>query len=138
MALIFCKRSDRPFVKLRIMRIALLFLPTLGLAQSFTISTFAGGGGNFPCSGSPNQAQFASPTSVATDAAGNVYIADTQLYQVCKVTASNGNIVTFAGNGSYGYSGDGGPAVNAMIGEPNGIAVDSAGNVYISDESNNL
>jgi hypothetical protein len=58
--------------------------------------------------------------------------------QVCEVTVSNGNIVTFAGNGSYGYSGDGGLAINAMFGDPNGIAVDSAGNVYISDKSNNV
>jgi uncharacterized protein (TIGR03437 family) len=120
------------------MRIAVFFLPVLGLAQSFTISTFAGGGGNFPCAGLPKQAVFASPTSVATDASGNVYIADTQNYQVCEVTVSNGNIVTFAGNGGYGYSGDGGQAVNATMGEPNGVAVDSAGNVYISDESNNV
>jgi uncharacterized protein (TIGR03437 family) len=120
------------------MRTAILFLPVLGLAQSFTISTFAGGGGNFPCAGLPKQALFASPTSVATDASGNVYIADTQLYQVCEVTVSNGNIVTFAGNGLYGYSGDSGQAVNAMMGQPSGIAVDSAGNVYISDKSNNV
>jgi hypothetical protein len=71
------------------MRIAFLFLPVLGLsavglAQSFTISTFAGGGGNFPCAGLPKQAVFASPTSVATDASGNVYIADTENYQVCR------------------------------------------------------
>jgi uncharacterized protein (TIGR03437 family) len=119
-----------------VMRMAIFFLPVLGLAQSFTISTFAGGGSNFPCAGLPKQAEFASPTSVAVDSAGNVYIADTQLYQVCKVT--NGNIFTFAGNGNLGYTGDGGPAVNAKLGEPNGIAVDAAGNVYISDESNNV
>lgn len=118
------------------MRMALFFLPVLGMAQSFTISTLAGGGSNFPCAGMPIQALFSSPTSVAVDSTGNVYIADTGLYQVCEVT--NGSIVTFAGAGSFGYAGDGGPAANAMLGEPDGIAVDAAGNVYISDESNNV
>jgi adhesin/invasin len=69
------------------------------------------------------------------DAAGYVYIADTFNSRIRKVSP-DGVITTIAGQGRAGYSGDGGPATSARLYFPHGVAVDSAGNVYISDEGN--
>src|SRR5208337_2269787 len=74
------------------------------------------------------------PVGVAVDSAGNLYIADFANCRIRKVT--NGVITTVAGNGTYGFSGDGGPATNAQLYEPLGVAVDSAGNLYIADTYN--
>ncbi len=74
-------------------------------------------------------------SSVAVDAVGNVYLAEPQRRRIRKIDLS-GVISTFAGTGDWGYSGDGGPAVEAMLGWPTGVAVDRNGRVYIADESN--
>lgn len=66
---------------------------------------------------------------------GVLYIADQGHNRVRKVDAS-GNISTFAGTGTFGFSGDNGPAVNAQLSAPCAVAVDSAGNVFIADQSN--
>jgi uncharacterized protein (TIGR03437 family) len=68
------------------------------------------------------------------DSAGNLYIADTGNSRIRKV--SNGIITTVAGNGGYGFSGDNGPATSAQLYDPYGVAVDSAGNLYIADTLN--
>ncbi|WP_263359897.1 FG-GAP-like repeat-containing protein [Acidicapsa ligni] len=78
------------------------------------------------------------PTATARDVAGNLYIADSGNNVVRKVTASTGAISTLAGNGIAGYSGDGGAATSAQLSAPRSVAIDSAGNVYISDYSNNV
>ncbi len=65
------------------------------------------------------------------DSAGNLYIADTGNNRIRKV--SNGVITTVAGNGTLGFSGDSGPATSAELNDPDGVAVDSAGNLYIAD-----
>jgi hypothetical protein len=82
-----------------------------------------------------------SPFGVSVDASGDVFLADNGNNLVRMIAASNGNIYTVAGsyaNGSgiYGYSGDGGPAVNAALADPQGITVDPAGNLYIDDSQN--
>lgn len=82
-------------------------------------------------------AQLNSPFAVAVDGSGNVYISDTNNFRVRKV-ATSGLISTLAGNGSKGYSGDGGSAVSAQFSQPAGIAVDSNGNVYVADQSANV
>ena len=80
-------------------------------------------------------AQLNTPFGVAVDSAGNVYFADSGNNRVRKVV--NGTITTVAGNGTAGFSGDGGPATSAQFDMPYGVAVDSAGNLYIADTGNN-
>jgi hypothetical protein len=69
---------------------------------------------------------------LAVDPGGNVYIADPTSARIRKVDTT-GTITTFAGNGNHGYSGDGGSATNANLGQPYGVAADPVGNVYIAD-----
>ncbi len=77
------------------------------------------------------------PYQVTTDKAGNIYIADHANQRVRKV-ALNGVITTVAGNGAGGYSGDGGLATSASLYYPEGVVVDSLGNIYISDNGNSV
>jgi len=100
------------------------------------ISTFAGTGvaGYGGDGGSATLALVKNVSDVAVDATGNVYIADKGNSRVRKINNS-GIISTFAGNGTGGYSGDGGPATSAAL-SPNNITIDALGNVYISDASN--
>ena len=78
-----------------------------------------------------------SPVALAIDTADNLYIADQANFRVRKVTATTGIITTVAGNGTAGSAGDGGSATSAQLRDPGGIAVDTAGNLYIGDEHNN-
>ena len=106
-------------------------------ASNGTIATIAGTSTpGFSGDGGPAaSAQFSVAHSLAVDAAGNLYIADGPNARI-RVVSPAGIISTFAGNGTYGYAGDGGPAVNAALYFPVGIAVDSAGNVFIADTGN--
>ena len=100
---------------------------------SGTITTVAGTGvkGFSGDNGPATEARLASPRDVAVDASGNLYISDVTNRRVRKVDSS-GMITTIAGTGVRGYSGDGGPAVEAQIDWPWGVTVDATGNVYIS------
>ena len=102
------------------------------------IATVAGNGiGGYSGDGGPaTSAELFSPSGVAVDAAGNIYIADLGNDLVRKVTASTGVISTVAGNGTSGNSGDGGPATSAEMNSPYDVAVDTSGNIYISDGGN--
>jgi uncharacterized protein (TIGR03437 family) len=101
------------------------------------IQTIAGNGLSYSANGGPAVAAlFVDPAGVAVDAGGNVYIADpggNRIYQVSPA----GTITTVAGNGSAGFSGDGGLATDAQMSGPWGVAVDGSGNLYISDRGNN-
>ena len=77
------------------------------------------------------------PEGLAFDSAGNLYIADTFNNRIRKVSAADNTITTIAGQGDPGFSGDGGPAVDAMLSGPRGIAVDASGNVIFTDKLNN-
>jgi trimeric autotransporter adhesin len=78
-----------------------------------------------------------SPQSVAVDASGNLYIADTHNNRIRMVYKSSGRIATVAGAGLRAYGGDGGLATSATLKEPYGITVDVSGNLYIADTGNN-
>ena len=74
-----------------------------------------------------------SPTGIALDAGGNLYIADSHNHRVRRVDASSGLISTFAGSGTIGSAGDGGPALAASLDLPTALAIDRDGNLYIAD-----
>jgi sugar lactone lactonase YvrE len=136
---------------------------TATFTRGGVISTVSGGLSEAVCSnlscggfsgdgGSASGAQLLSPGSVAVDAAGDLYIADTLNQRIRKVSTS-GIITTVAGSGTTlcgngvlngagqelcgGFSGDGGPATAAKLSNPGGVAVDAAGNLYIADTGNN-
>ncbi len=106
------------------------------IAQDGTITTIAGtgdgvGGSRSSGDGGPAlNAGLSSPWLLAIDAAGNLYVGENA--RIRKIS-TDGTITTVAGSGVYGYTGDGGPATSAQIGLIGGLAVDQAGNLYISD-----
>jgi uncharacterized protein (TIGR03437 family) len=106
---------------------------------SGVINNFAGNGsaGSSGDGSAATSAELTQPQTLAADASGNVYIVDSVNHRV-RVVAPNGVINTIAGNGTPGYSGDGGPAASAQLNAPRGVAVDSSGNLYIADFNNNV
>jgi uncharacterized protein (TIGR03437 family) len=81
-------------------------------------------------------AQFSNIQGIAVDRLGNLYLSDTSNHRVRKV--SGGIVTTIAGTGVAGYSGDGGSALNAQLNFPYGLALDSAGNLYLADFGNEV
>jgi sugar lactone lactonase YvrE len=110
----------------------------LKVNASGIISVFAGNGttGYSGDGGPATAAELYYPTTVGFDGLGNVYIGDATSKRIRKVTPL-GIITTFAGNGTYGNTGDGGPATAAELGYPAGISFDASGNAYIADQDNN-
>jgi uncharacterized protein (TIGR03437 family) len=107
------------------------------VAPDGTIRTFAGTGTRgFSGDGAPAaQAQLNFPCGIAVDRTGNVFLTDQANQRVRKIDTA-GVITTVAGNGTRGFSGDGGPARDAALNEPSAVAVDAAGNLYIADYLN--
>jgi uncharacterized protein (TIGR03437 family) len=104
------------------------------------VETVVAGNGNDGFSGDygpATDAELSDPRSIALDSKGNLYIADTNNQRIRKVYP-DGTIATIAGFGLPGYFGDGGPASNALLSAPHGVAVDASGNVYVSDTENNV
>ena len=106
-----------------------------------TISTVAGTGtcGYNGPSGAATSTDLYGPTALALDSAGNLYFADTGNCRIRKLAGSTLTTVAGVGTGSFagcGYAGDGGAATSAQLFNPQGVAVDSAGDVYIADSTN--
>jgi hypothetical protein len=112
------------------------------------IYTIAGNGNSgYSGDGSPATEAGIGPVTIAVDSAGNVVVVDSGNERVRVVAARSGrfygqqmtagDIYTIAGNGQYGYSGDGGPATAAGLASPGAVAIDRAGNVAVNDVDNN-
>ena len=102
------------------------------------ITTVAGdGNAAFSGDGGPaTSASLNSARSVALDSQGNLFIADAENSRIRRVDRATGIITTVAGDGSFGFSGDGGPATSASLNSPRGVALDSQGNIFIADRGN--
>jgi trimeric autotransporter adhesin len=108
--------------------------------SSGIINTIAGNGTQ-SYSGDGGQATAAElyyPTAIAVDASSNVYICDQYNNRIREITFTSGIINTIAGNGTLGFSGDGGPATASELNHPYGLSLDASANIYISDEFNNV
>ena len=126
-----------------------VFGPTPPPGQSagniVTIAGSCGTPGDFTGDGGPaTAAKLHIPFGVVVDAFGNVFFADTGNFRIREIFGPNppagqttGNIITVAGNGTSGFSGDGGSAVNAMMDAPSGLFVDPLGTLFIADTKNN-
>lgn len=107
----------------------------ISTAASGTNNTLAGNpdGGTAGIPPNFNGVACSSPTSCAA-----IYVSDFSKHQVFRVDLTSGQVTPFAGNGTTGNSGDGGPATSAQLNEPSGIAVDASGNVYVADTTANV
>ena len=120
--------------RLIVCAVIMLFTSGVASAQQDIINNYAGGGpNNVPATSAPA----AYPVGVAVDGSGNLYFSSnyTNQHRVFKVSSS-GTLTVVAGNGFPGYSGDGGPATQAQLYNPEYVAVDHAGNVFIADQTN--
>jgi sugar lactone lactonase YvrE len=103
------------------------------------ITTIAGNGtcGYSGDGGPATAASVGTFYGIAFDGSGNLYLADL-VSSVVRMVDTHGMIHTFAGNGTAGYSGDGGPATAAQLGFPIGLVAESSGNMYIADETDSV
>ena len=123
--------------------ISCLFIPYLlaipspeARAQSYTISTAVGAGAPSNVQGTSTSLGNNVPSYLTADSAGNVYFVDQN--SVIEWDHTTGLLAIVAGNGTPGYSGDNGPATSAQLNNPQGLAVDSNGDLYIADAANNV
>ncbi len=107
-------------------------------AATASITTVAGDGTqSFKGDNGPAiAASIDSPTGLATDAAGDLFLSDTHNHRIRKISATTGLITTVAGTGSPGFSGDGNSATAATLALPHGLSIDSAGDIFIADNAN--
>jgi uncharacterized protein (TIGR03437 family) len=109
--------------------------PSVGSAQG-TIRTLVGRDWVFPTNvGTARNAPLGRVGQIVVDRSGNVFVADADNEMVFRISPA-GALVVIAGSGIPGFSGDDGPAINASLNAPSGVAVDDAGNVYIADSRN--
>src|SRR5579863_7976375 len=113
----------------------LLVLMSPGIARTQSVISTVAGSGQENVSGTTANPGFAS--GIALDASGNVYLAVSDSSVVLQLSASTGKLSVVAGTGTAGYGGDGASATRAKLNGPLGLAVDSAGNLYIADSNNN-
>lgn len=110
------------------------------VSSNGTITTIAGTGsaGNTGDQGAASSATLNAPSSLTVDLAGNLYIADTGNHSIRRMVLGSGIIDTYAGQGIAGYSGDGGAATSATLDQPQSVAVDAAGTVFIADAARHV
>ena len=142
------KGIDKVKMKYRFWPMIFMFALALGAVRSASSAccpdsssiptTYAGTGSSSYTgdNGPATLASFDNPWGVAVDSSGNLYVADSTNNVVRKISAT-GIVTTFAGTGTSGFSGDTGPATLAKLSDPNFVAVDPSGNVYINEFANN-
>jgi hypothetical protein len=139
----FSKKSssnEGSFIRLALLRMGFflllsIYFPAMGFTQTRIIETYAGP--SLPVNGTQATTQtIDGPCGVALDGEGGFYIASVIQNMVYRVRA-DGTLNLIAGSNTSGYGGDGGPATAALLSGPCGVAVDSAGNLYIADSDNN-
>src|SRR6185437_15811629 len=131
------KTTQLPFTKRIFISLAVCLASVSFIhAQNYTINTVAGNGtlGFSGDVGQATNAQISSPYGVFIDAGENIFIPDGSNNRV-RIVNSNGVINTFAGNGTSGFSGDGGQATAAEMSNPYGVVGDGAGNIYVTANS---
>src|SRR5262249_38677154 len=116
--------------------ILLLLAFSAGPDSIMTTAVGSGQPGDSGDGGPAGEARLNLPFDVVFDAAGNLYLTDTMNHRIRRVDARPGVITTIAGNGTKGFSGDGGPANRAQLNEPYGLAFDANGNLFFADRLN--
>ncbi len=111
----------------------LMLLPVIGIGQIYNVTTLAGSGGTSYADGTGTAASFNSPSGVAVDAVGNLYVADYFNDRIRKINPA-GVVTTLAGSGNRSFAD--GPGTFASFNGPSGVAVDALGNVYVADYYN--
>ena len=131
------RRSRGVLRQIRFLLVPCLFaiFPLATRGQSYTISTAVGAGAPSNVQGKSTSLGTNVPSYLTADSTGNVYFVDQN--SVIEWNHSTGLLTIVAGNGTTGYSGDNGPATSAQLNNPQGLAVDSNGNLYIADAANN-
>ncbi|HEX9513415.1 MAG TPA: gliding motility-associated C-terminal domain-containing protein [Puia sp.] len=118
------------------MSACLLFGYTHSFGQIITTIAGTGVSGFSGDGGQALNAQFNAPFSICIDATDNIYVADYNNHRVRKIDAATGILTTIAGNGTPGFSGDGGVALNAQLNNPTWLCADNTGHLYIIDYGN--
>lgn len=123
---------------MNLLLLCLFFLAASDSPPPPIITTAVGTGApGFAGDGGPaEKALLNNPFDVAFDRQGNLFLSDTFNQRIRRVDARTGIITTIAGNGRKGFSGDGGPAIDASLDEPYGIAIDAKANLYFADRLN--
>jgi hypothetical protein len=113
--------------------------PAIASNPTYTLSYYAGtGASGTPLLGGPaTSSPLNGPRSVALDPAGNLYIADSSNERIEKVDATTGIVTGVAGTGAVGKPTFNGPATSSKFSGPNGVTVDSSGNIFVADSGNN-
>jgi len=115
--------------------LSLFLVSYLGYSQIIWTAGGTGTAGSSGDNGLAISALINSPKGIVTDASGNIYFADASNNKIRKISTT-GVVTTIAGTGTAGFSGDGGAATSAKLDNPNGIAFDASGNLYIADPGN--
>jgi Abnormal spindle-like microcephaly-assoc'd, ASPM-SPD-2-Hydin len=120
------------YARLATWALACLFFGSVSV-HAQNITTVIGGG---PVGLSPTGASVGSPVAVRRDSAGNAYVLDNTFSRVLKIDGTTGLMSVYAGNGTTGFSGDGGAATSAQMNQPSGMCVDANDNIFIADSDN--